>query len=44
MESRGKLICPSNEHARYEETCCDGGDCACGSVEGADYEDPNAEG
>ena len=43
MESRGKLVCPSNDHPRYEETCCEGG-CSCGAVEGADWEDPDADG
>ena len=47
MDSRGKLVCPSNDHPRYEETCCEG-DCGCastaGAIEGAEYEEPNGEG
>lgn len=42
VENRGKLVCPSTEHARYEETCCEGAcGCSTGSLDGADYEEPN---
>ena len=42
MDSRGKLICPSREHAPYAETCSDGA-CGCAGIEGGDWKAPDLE-